>query len=91
MAAAARGRPPGSKSKPAKDALMLMLHDVKNRDLLRKVWDKVAKCALQGESWAVQTLMERLDGKVPQGIVGGDEEDNALTVQIIKYTDKPDA
>jgi hypothetical protein len=67
---------------------MLMLNDGQNRDLLRKVWSKVAKCALAGEAWAVQTLMDRTDGKVPQGIVGGDDDDTALTVQIVNYTDK---
>jgi hypothetical protein len=39
-----------------------------DRIKLRQIARKVLECAEEGQSWAVQLLFERLDGKVPQPV-----------------------
>ncbi len=39
--------------------------------------------AEKGEPWAVRELIDRVDGKAPQPVVGGDDEDNPITVREI--------
>lgn len=34
----------------------------------------------QGEVSAIRELADRLDGKVPQGVIGGDEGDNPINI-----------
>lgn len=45
--------------------------------------EKLIGWAEAGESWAFCELLNRLDGKAPQPIVGGDDEDNPITVKEI--------
>lgn len=69
------GRPPKEKS----FANMLNIaikeaHD-EGRDKLRAVADKLVELAVSGDIQAIKEVADRLDGKVPQGIIGGDEGD----------------
>ena len=41
---------------------------------LREAADKLLDLAAAGEPWATQMLADRLDGKVPQGIVGPNDD-----------------
>jgi hypothetical protein len=52
---------------------------------LRQIADKLVAQALDGESWAIQQVADRIDGKPPQAIVG--EEDGPLTVIVRKFSD----
>lgn len=47
-------------------------------DHLRQVADALVKKAITGDVPAIKEIADRLDGKVPQGIIGGDEDDPAI-------------
>lgn len=61
------GRP---KSKPFKDALTEAIRDLGLKDAARALVVK----ANTGDVGALKELADRMDGKVPQGIVGDDDE-----------------
>ena len=42
--------------------------------------EKLVSLAEQGESWAFKELIDRVDGKAPQPVVGGDDDDNPISV-----------
>lgn len=66
-----------------------MLTDALKRELTQKPEDVVAiarrliDSAIAGESWAQALIHERVDGKVPQALVGDDEEAPIRTVTKI--------
>lgn len=39
---------------------------------------KLIKCAKEGEPWAMTLIHDRVDGKVPQPVIGGGEDDPPL-------------
>lgn len=61
---------------------------------LRDVANALIEKAISGDVQAIKEVADRLDGKVPQGIVGGDEDDNPIVHEIVirgisaKPTDK---
>jgi hypothetical protein len=71
------GAPTGNQNGAKKNRL---LTDALRRELVQNPDDAVAiarktiECAKAGEPWAQNLAYERLDGKVPQAIVGDDEE-----------------
>jgi hypothetical protein len=70
------GNPSGRrKDKKARDALVLKLLEAgEDMPRLRKVWAAILDKAEQGDVTAAKEIFDRLDGKVPQGIVGEDED-----------------
>jgi hypothetical protein len=44
---------------------------------------KLIEAAKSGEPWAQALVHDRSDGKVPQAIIGGDEDDPAVKVEQI--------
>lgn len=77
------GRPPGSqnKDKPFRDALRLVIADAEdNPRKLRRIAEKLFDQAAGGDVQAIKEVADRLDGKVAQAIVGGDEDDNPVRV-----------
>lgn len=68
--------------KPFKDALRMELAKVADDDQkgLRKIARKLIEMAEEGDMQAIKELADRTDGKVPQGIVGGDDEDNPVNL-----------
>lgn len=75
------GRP---KSKPFKEALMMeALSAERGEECLAPPgslrWN-ARQLLTQGEVSAIREIADRLDGKVPQGVVGGDEDDNPINV-----------
>ncbi len=48
-----------------------------------KLAEKLISLAEQGESWAFKELFDRVDGKAPQPLTGGDEDDNPITIKEI--------
>lgn len=61
-----------------------MLTDALKRELTQNPEDvkaiarKLIDSAKAGESWAQTLIHERVDGKVPQALIGGDEDDPAI-------------
>ncbi|MDP3937734.1 MAG: hypothetical protein Q8R92_06320 [Deltaproteobacteria bacterium] len=51
---------------------------------LRDVADALVTKALTGDVPAIKEVADRLDGKVPQGVIGGEEDDAPLRVQLIE-------
>lgn len=51
-----------------------------SRTKLRSVVEKLVKNAMDGDNTAIKEVADRLDGKVPQGLIGGDEDDPPITV-----------
>jgi hypothetical protein len=75
------GRP---KTKPFKDALMIEALSAERgeeclapRGSLR--WN-ARQLLMQGDVPAIRELADRLDGKVPQGVVGGGEDDDPVNI-----------
>lgn len=71
------GAPEGNKNGAKKNRL---LTDALRRELVQNPEDalaitrKLIECAKAGESWAQTLIHDRCDGKVPQPIVGDDDE-----------------
>jgi hypothetical protein len=64
------------KEKKARDALVMALLDAgEDMPRLRTVWNAILKKAEEGDVAAAREIFDRLDGKVPQAIVGDDGED----------------
>jgi len=63
----------GSKQRVLADALRreLYAHD---KEKLRALVSTVTRLALAGEQWAAQLIFDRIDGRVPQPLVGQDGE-----------------
>lgn len=75
------GRP---KTKPFKDALMIeALSAERGEECLAPPgslrWN-ARQLLTQGDVQSIRELADRLDGKVAQAIVGGDEDDNPVNV-----------
>ena len=79
------GRPIGSvnREKPFNDALRIALRGDPLR--LRRIAEKLAEKAEEGDLAAIREVADRLDGKPPQAHTGGDAGD--LVVVIRKLTD----
>jgi len=80
-------RPLGSpnKDKPFRDALRLAINEA-DGDVrrLRRVADALIAKAMSGDVQAIKELGDRLDGKPAQAIVGGDDDDAPLRVEMIE-------
>jgi hypothetical protein len=70
------GNPSGRrKDKKARDALVVALLEAgEDMPRLRKVWKAILKKAEEGDVAAAREIFDRLDGKVPQAIIGDDDE-----------------
>jgi hypothetical protein len=70
------GNPGGNfKEKPFRDALRKVLYE-NDREALDKIARALVKRAAQeGDPVAVREIADRLEGKVPQAIVGDDEHE----------------
>lgn len=72
------GRPPGTpnKDKPFRAALIRQIAAAENDpDRLDRIAKALADKAEAGDVQAIREIADRLDGKVPQGIVGDNESD----------------
>lgn len=78
--------PIGNKNASKKQRL---LTDALKRELTQKPEDvlaitrKLIDAAKAGEPWAQSLIHERVDGKVPQALIGGDDDDPAIKVEEI--------
>ena len=58
----------------------LKRHLVQNPEDAKAVTAKLIECAKNGESWAQVLIHDRVDGKVPQPVVGGDDDETPIKV-----------
>lgn len=82
----------GRKEKPFRDALRLQLAAAgENHKKLRLIADALIEKAQEGDTRAICELADRLDGKVPHGLIGGDDDDNPIRLEKIeRVIVKPD-
>jgi hypothetical protein len=79
MAGAPAGNRNGTKQKR-------LLSDCLKRELTQRpddilaIANKLIESAKAGEPWAMALIHDRVDGKAPQPVVGGDDDDPAVKV-----------
>lgn len=76
---------PGGKPKRAKiftQSLLTALKrvDEENVEAIQRIADKLVTLAATGDVQAIKEVADRVEGKVPQGIVGGDDDDNPINL-----------
>ena len=70
------------RDKPFRDALRMEIADAgEDRKELREVARALISKGKAGDVQAIKEIGDRLDGKVPQAHIGGDEGDNPLVVE----------
>ena len=75
----------GARAKPFKDALRIELAAAgEDSKALREVAKKLILLAQTGDMAAIKELADRIDGKVPQGIIGGEDDEPAIKVTRIE-------
>ena len=75
------GRPP--KEKSFANMLNIAIKEAiegTDKTKLRVVADALVDKAMSGDVQAIKEVADRLDGKVPQGVIGGDEDDNPIGI-----------
>ena len=80
------GNPGGRvREKPYRDALRIELAAAgEDQKALRAVARAHIAAASSGDMQAIRELADRLDGKVPQGLIGGDENDPPIAITRIE-------
>ena len=83
------GRPAGSpnKDKPFRDALRAEIaaaQDENDFRSLRKIARGLLTAAGEGKIDAIKEIADRMDGKVAQAHIGGEEDDPAIVVTWLK-------
>lgn len=77
---------PGGRPKRAKMTYEALVVELKSRESgedprgLRKIMVKVVDLAEGGERWATEFIRDTIDGKPTQAIVGGDEDENPVSI-----------
>ena len=75
------GRPP--KEKSFANMLNIAIKEAiegTEKTKLRAVADALVDKAMAGDVQAIKEVADRLDGKVPQGVIGGEEDDNPIGI-----------
>lgn len=86
----ARGQ---QRAKPFRDALQIEINaalDGDNPRSIRRIARSLLEKAGDGDVAAIKEVADRLDGKVPQAIVGDDEHDPVTVREIITGVPLPD-
>lgn len=78
------GRPPSEKTFANMLRIAINEAHVSGGNKLRAVADALVEKAMSGDVPAIREIGDRLDGKVPQGIIGGGEDDAPLLVSVIE-------
>ena len=72
------------REKPFRDALMLAIKEAEaqpnHHRALRRVAERLLDEAAAGNVQAMKEIADRLDGKVPQGVIGGEDGDPSIKV-----------
>lgn len=69
------GRPPSEKTFANMLRVAIKEAHEEGKDKLRAVADALVSKAMTGDVPAIREVADRLDGKVPQAVIGGDEND----------------
>jgi hypothetical protein len=80
--------------KPFRDALRMALAEAgEDHRALRIIAAKLIEKAQEGDMQAIKELADRTDGKVAQSIIGGDEDDPAISLvqRIERIVVRPNA
>lgn len=81
--AATEAKPVGGKpDKLVRDALMAAIRQEPAR--LKRIADKWLEKAEEGDQQAINALADRIDGRVPQAVVGDNEYDPISIIQRIE-------
>ncbi len=80
----AGGRPPKEKSFANMLKIALSATGQSGEPKLREVAEVLVDQALAGEGWAIKEIADRTDGKVPQAVIGGDENDAPIAIQVLE-------
>ena len=72
------GRPPKEKSFANMLNIAIKEATEDGKDKLRVVADQLVTMAMAGDMHAIKEVADRLDGKVPQAVVGGDEDTDPI-------------
>lgn len=75
------GRPP--KEKSFANMLNIAIKEAiegTDKTKLRVVADALVDKAMSGDVQAIKEVADRLDGKVPQGVIGGEDGDNPIDI-----------
>lgn len=82
------GRP---KEKPFADALRMELAAAgEDRKALRSIARRLIAKADEGDMQAIKEVADRLDGKVPQAVIGGSDDDPPLVHRIERVIVRPE-
>lgn len=73
------GRPPKEKSFANMLNIAIKEAHEDGGNKLRAVADALISKAIAGDVQAIKEVADRLDGKVPQGLVGGDDGDSPIS------------
>lgn len=85
------GRPPSEKTFANMLRVAIKEAHADGGDKLRKVADALVEKAMTGDVPAIKEIADRLDGKVPQAVVGDDDSDPIrLITRIERVIVKPD-
>jgi hypothetical protein len=78
------GRPP--KEKSFANMLNIAIKEANEQGVtkLREVADALVNAAIKGDVPAIKEIADRLDGKVPQAVVGDDDHDSIKLVHEIR-------
>ena len=74
------GRPPKEKSFANMLNIAIREAHEEGKDKLRAVADALVTKAIAGDVQAIKEIADRLDGKVPQGVIGGDPDDPPINL-----------
>lgn len=81
------GRPPKEKSFANMLNIAIKEANAEGTTKLREVADALVAKAVAGDVQAIKEVADRLDGKVPQGVIGGDEDDPAVKHEHVVLLD----
>jgi hypothetical protein len=71
------------RDKPFRDALRKRIAEAsEDPRKLDRIAEKLLSLAEAGDMQAIKEMADRLDGKAPQAIIGGDEEDGPVKLEI---------
>lgn len=80
------GRPPKEKSFANMLRIAVMNAGQTGQPKLREIAEKLVDSAVEGKMDAIKEVADRIDGKVPQAVVGDDEQDPMRFVAEIRRT-----
>lgn len=83
------GRPPKEKSFANMLNIAIKEATAEGRTKLREVADALVTKAMSGDVQAIKEVADRLDGKVPQGLIGGDEDDSPIVIRATIGSNAP--